>query len=61
MHAVDQLYISLERFVFLFFQVFRVDYDHSYEGAEEEKQDRHADAGEHLSHRKVVVPDRLNH
>ena len=61
MHAVDQLYISLERFVFLFFQVFCVDYDHSYEGAEEEKQDRHADASEHLSHRKVVVPDRLNH
>ena len=61
MHAVDQLYISLERIVFLLFHIFRIHYDHSYEGTEEEKYERHADAGKHLSHRKVVVPDRLNY
>ena len=37
MHAVDQLNISLKRIVFLLFHIFRIHYDHSYEGAEEEK------------------------
>ena len=59
-HAVDQLYISLESIVFLLLQVFRIYYDHGDEGAEQEEQDCHADAAEHLSHRKVVVADGLN-
>ena len=36
-HAVDQLYISLESIVFLLLQVFRIYYDHGDEGAEEEE------------------------
>ena len=60
-HAVDQLYISLESIVFLLLQVFRIYYDHGDEGAEKEEQNCHADAAKHLPHRKIVVSDGLNY